>query len=39
LSEAVTAALDGLPSGARIALVPDGPYTFARAEASVGTAR
>jgi len=39
LIEAVTAALDGLPSGARIALVPDGPYTFARAEASVGTAR
>ena len=31
LSDAVTAALDGLPTGARIALVPDGPYTFARA--------
>jgi nickel-dependent lactate racemase len=31
LSEAVAAALEGLPNGARVALVPDGPYTFARA--------
>jgi len=23
--------LDGLPDGARVALVPEGPYTFARA--------
>ena len=22
--------LDGLPAGARVALVPEGPYTFAR---------
>jgi nickel-dependent lactate racemase len=27
---AVRAALDGLPSGARVALVPEGPYVFAR---------
>jgi nickel-dependent lactate racemase len=39
LSDAVTAALEGLPTGARIALVPDGPYTFARAEATVGITR
>lgn len=32
LDEAVAAMLDGLPANARIALVPDGPYTFARAE-------
>jgi len=31
LSEAVAAVLDGLPAGARVALVPEGPYTFARA--------
>jgi lactate racemase len=31
LDAAVAALLDGLPSGARIALVPEGPYTFARA--------
>jgi hypothetical protein len=31
LSEAVAAVLNGLPAGARVALVPDGPYTFARA--------
>jgi len=31
LDEAVAAALSGLPDGARVALVPDGPYTFARA--------
>jgi hypothetical protein len=32
LEEAVAATLDGLPDGARVALVPEGPYTFARAE-------
>jgi nickel-dependent lactate racemase len=31
VQEAVAAALDGLQPGARVALVPDGPYTFARA--------
>jgi nickel-dependent lactate racemase len=31
LEEAVASTLDGLPPGARVALVPDGPYTFARA--------
>jgi nickel-dependent lactate racemase len=35
LNEAVAAALDGLPAGARVALVPEGPYTFARAEDAV----
>jgi len=30
LQEAVAAVLDGLPAGARVVLVPDGPYTFAR---------
>ena len=34
--EAVAATLHGLPRGARIALVPEGPYTFARAEEPVG---
>jgi nickel-dependent lactate racemase len=32
LEEAVAATLDGLPAGARVLLVPEGPYTFARAE-------
>jgi nickel-dependent lactate racemase len=31
LQQAVDAVLHGLPAGARVALVPDGPYTFARA--------
>lgn len=31
VDEAVRALLDGLPAGARVALVPEGPYTFARA--------
>jgi hypothetical protein len=31
LDEAVACLLDGLPHGAQIALVPEGPYTFARA--------
>jgi len=31
LGEAVAAVLDGLPAGARVALVPEGPYTFAKA--------
>jgi hypothetical protein len=32
LEEAVASVLDGLPADARVALVPVGPYTFARAE-------
>jgi nickel-dependent lactate racemase len=32
---AVAAALDGLPAGARVALVPEGPYVFARADEEV----
>jgi len=32
LYDAVAALIDGLPPGALIALVPDGPYTFARAK-------
>jgi lactate racemase len=32
LDEAVAAVLEGLPTQARVALVPEGPYTFARAE-------
>jgi len=35
LGEAVAAVLEGLPAGARVALVPEGPYTFARAEDAV----
>jgi nickel-dependent lactate racemase len=35
LEEAVAATLDGLTAGARVALVPEGPYTFARAEEAV----
>ena len=31
LGSAVAATLNGLPAGARVALVPDGPYTFAQA--------
>ena len=31
LDQAVAALLRGLPSGARVVLVPDGPYTYARA--------
>jgi nickel-dependent lactate racemase len=31
VNEAVACLLDGLPAGARVALVPEGPYTFARA--------
>jgi nickel-dependent lactate racemase len=31
LDDAVAATLEGLPAGARVALVPDGPYTFAKA--------
>ena len=33
LGEAVAAALSGVPAGARVTLVPEGPYTFARAMA------
>jgi lactate racemase len=36
LEEAVAATLWGLPADARVALVPEGPYTFARAEDTVG---
>jgi nickel-dependent lactate racemase len=35
LEEATAAALRGLPADARILLVPEGPYTFARAAAPV----
>lgn len=31
LEEAIVSTLAGLPSGAKVALVPDGPYAFARA--------
>lgn len=33
LQDAISAALDGLPAGSRVVLVPEGPYTFARASA------
>ena len=36
LNKAVATLLAGLPAGARVALVPEGPYTFARAGAPVG---
>src|ERR1700678_988617 len=35
LEEAVAATLAGLPDDARVALVPEGPYTFAQAEEPV----
>jgi lactate racemase len=35
LEEAIAALLSGSPDGARVALVPEGPYTFARAEAQL----
>jgi nickel-dependent lactate racemase len=35
LPEALAATLAGLPTDARVALVPEGPYTFARAEERV----
>ena len=38
LDDAIGAMLDGLPQGARVALVPEGPYTFARAEEPVAVA-
>jgi nickel-dependent lactate racemase len=37
LDAAIKATLEGLPRGARVALVPEGPYTFARAEESFVT--
>lgn len=37
LEAAMTATLYGLPHGAHVALVPEGPYTFARAEEPVAT--
>jgi lactate racemase len=33
LNEAVAATLEGLPADARVALIPEGPYTYARADA------
>ncbi len=38
LNNAVACLLSGLPPGARVALVPEGPYTFARAELNAVTA-
>lgn len=35
LNEAMTAMVRNLPSGGRVTLVPEGPYTFARATAQV----
>lgn len=32
LNQAVTAVLDGIPPGACVVLIPDGPYAYARAE-------
>jgi lactate racemase len=32
LNDAIAAALEGLPVDGRVALIPDGPYTFARAK-------
>ena len=37
LEAAIAATLNGLPHNARVALVPEGPYTFARAEEPVGS--
>ena len=39
LEEAVAATLDGLPEGARVALVPEGPYTFATGGGGFGGGR
>jgi nickel-dependent lactate racemase len=36
LNEAIAAMLHGLPRDGRVTLVPEGPYTFARARAQVG---
>jgi len=36
MNEAMAAMLRGLPRNARVTLVPEGPYTFARATAHVG---
>ncbi len=35
IDQAIAAVLRGVPRGARVALVPEGPYTFARATAGV----
>ena len=35
LDQAIATVLDGLPAGARVALVPEGSYTFAKAVARV----
>jgi lactate racemase len=37
LTQAIAATLEGLSSDARVALIPDGPYTFARAHALEAT--
>jgi lactate racemase len=34
VKSAISAVLAGVPSGARVALVPDGPYVFARVMSS-----
>jgi nickel-dependent lactate racemase len=36
IDEAVEATLRGLPADARVAMIPEGPYTFVRAEAPLG---
>ena len=36
LDKAISAVLSGLPAGSRVGLVPEGPYTFAKATARVG---
>jgi nickel-dependent lactate racemase len=36
VEDAVSAATAGLPKGSKILLIPDGPYTFARVQESVG---
>ena len=35
VTQPIGALLAGLPDGARVALIPEGPYTFARAEEPV----
>jgi hypothetical protein len=37
LDDAIAAVVDGLPPGGRLALVPDGPYAYARAVALEAT--
>jgi hypothetical protein len=35
LNDAIAATMGALPAGSRVTLVPEGPYTFARATAQV----